>query len=264
MSRIGGIGAGLGAAAAGIWYKWDICVGMGRRVFGQLRQGTAGDAEHLYQNIEMDTISVLVLMLPFLLVLIAILYEGKGRWAAAVFIILPFVCAGCVDEFPMTEMGVLLFNGGMYLLTGMIAADRTASGDITQMVQIRMELRRLIRGGIGLAVLLLVAFGSGKQLNVVKEEKDGWYMTARNTVRERLDEAIADAKERLTGQKTVRAKEESEKKKEAQKAAKSTAESQKAKSTDDTDPARLKESSLYWKRQEHQERQTNQEQQIRF
>ena len=26
MSRIGGIGAGLGAAAAGIWYKWDICV----------------------------------------------------------------------------------------------------------------------------------------------------------------------------------------------------------------------------------------------
>ena len=65
------------------------------------------------------------------------------------------------------------------------------------MVQIRMELRRLIRGGIGLAVLLLVAFGSGKQLNVVKEEKDGWYMTARNTVRERLDEAIADAKERL-------------------------------------------------------------------
>ena len=240
MSRVGGIGAGLGAAAAGIWYKWDICVGMGRRVFGQLRQGTAGDAEHLYQNIEMDTISVLVLMLPFLLVLIAILYEGKGRWAAAVFIILPFVCAGCVDEFPMTEMGVLLFNGGMYLLTGMIAADRTASGDITQMVQIRMELRRLIRGGIGLAVLLLVAFGSGKQLNVVKEEKDGWYMTARNTVRERLDEAIADAKERLTGQKTVRAKEESEKKKEAQKAAKSTAESQKAKSTDDTDPARLK------------------------
>ena len=106
----------------------------------------------------------------------------------------------------MTEMGVLLFNGGMYLLTGMIAADRTASGDITQMVQIRMELRRLIRGGIGLAVLLLVAFGSGKQLNVVKEEKDGWYMTARNTVRERLDEAIADAKERLTGQKTVRCK----------------------------------------------------------
>ena len=83
MSRVGGIGAGLGAAAAGIWYKWDICVGMGRRVFGQLRQGTAGDAEHLYQNIEMDTISVLVLMLPFLLVLIAILYEGKGRWAAA-------------------------------------------------------------------------------------------------------------------------------------------------------------------------------------
>jgi len=61
MSRVGGIGAGLGAAAAGIWYKWDICVGMGRRVFGQLRQGTAGDAEHLYQNIEMDTISVLVL-----------------------------------------------------------------------------------------------------------------------------------------------------------------------------------------------------------
>ena len=38
-------------------------------------------------------------------------------------------------------------------------------------------------------------------MNVVKEEKDGWYMTARNTVRERLDEAIADAKERLTGQK---------------------------------------------------------------
>ncbi|MFQ7041979.1 MAG: hypothetical protein ACLRSR_03935 [[Ruminococcus] lactaris] len=59
----------------------------------------------------------------------------------------------------------------MYLLTGMIAADRTASGDITQMVQIRMELRRLIRGGIGLAVLLLVAFGSGKQLNVVKKKK---------------------------------------------------------------------------------------------
>ena len=128
----------------------------------------------------------------------------------------------------------------MYFLTGMIAADRTASGDITQMVQIRMELRRLIRGGIGLAVLLLVAFGSGKRLNVVKEEKDGWYMTARNTVRERLDETIADAKECLTGQKMVRAKEESEKKKEAQKAAKSTAESQKAKSTDDTDPARLK------------------------
>ncbi len=153
----------------------------------------AGNVEHLYQNIEMDTISILVLMLPFLLVLIVILYEGKGRWAA--------------------EMGVLLFNGGMYFLTGMIAADRTASGDITRMVQIRMELRRLIRGGIGLAVLLLVAFGSGKQLNVVKEEKDGWYMTARNTVRERLDEAIADAKERLTGQKTVRAKEESEKKK---------------------------------------------------
>lgn len=240
MSRIGGIGAGLGAAAAGIWYKWDICVGMGRRVFGQLRQGIAGNAEHLYQNMEMDTISILALMLPFLLVLIAILYEGKGRWAAAVFIILPFVCAGCMDEFPMTEMGVLLFNGGMYFLTGMIATDRTASGDITQMGQIRMELRRLIRGGIGLAVLLLVAFGSGKQLNVVKEEKDGWYMTARNTVRERLDETIADAKERLTGQKTVRAKEESEKKKEAQKAAKSTAESQKAKSTDDTDPARLK------------------------
>lgn len=240
MSRIGGIGAGLGAAASGIWYKWDICVGMGRRVFGQLRQGTAGNAEHLYQNIEMDTISILVLMLPFLLVLIAILYEGKGRWAAAVFIILPFVCAGCMDEFPMTEMGVLLFNGGMYFLTGMIAADRTASGNITQMVQIRMELRRLIRGSIGLAVLLLVAFGSGKQLNVVKEEKDGWYMTARNTVRERLDETIADAKERLTGQKMVRAKEESEKKKEAQKAAKSTAESQKAKNTDDIDPARLK------------------------
>ena len=65
-------------------------------------------------------------------------------------------------------------------------------------------------------------------------------MTARNTVRERLDETIADAKERLTGQKTVRAKEESEKKKEAQKAAKSTAEPQKAKSTDDADPARLK------------------------
>lgn len=240
MSRIGGIGAGLGAAAAGIWYKWDICVRIGRKVFGQLREGAAGNVEHLYQNIEMDTISILVLMLPFLLVLIVILYEGKGRWAAAVFIILQFVCAGCMDEFPMTEMGVLLFNGGMYFLTGMIAADRTASGDITRMVQIRMELRRLIRGGIGLAVLLLVAFGSGKQLNVVKEEKDGWYMTARNTVRERLDEAIADAKERLTGQKTVRAKEESEKKKEAQKAAKSTAESQKAKSTDDTDPARLK------------------------
>ena len=61
------------------------------------------------------------------------------------------------------------------VLTGMIAADRTASGDITQMVQIRMELRRLIRGGIGLAVLLLVAFGSGKQLNVVKEEKAPWF-----------------------------------------------------------------------------------------
>ena len=240
MSRIGGIGAGLGAAAAGIWYKWDICVRIGRKVFGQLREGAAGNVEHLYQNIEMDTISILVLMLPFLLVLIVILYEGKGRWAAAVFIILQFVCAGCMDEFPMTEMGVLLFNGGMYFLTGMIAADRTASGDITRMVQIRMELRRLIRGGIGLAVLLLVAFGSGKQLNVVKEEKDGWYMTARNTVRERLDETIADAKERLTGQKTVRAKEESEKKKEAQKAAKSTAEPQKAKSTDDADPARLK------------------------
>ena len=240
MSRIGGIGAGLGAAAAGIWYKWDICVRIGREVFGQLREGAAGNVEHLYQNIEMDTISILVLMLPFLLVLIVILYEGKGRWAAAVFIILQFVCAGCMDEFPMTEMGVLLFNGGMYFLTGMIAADRTASGDITRMVQIRMELRRLIRGGIGLAVLLLVAFGSGKQLNVVKEEKDGWYMTARNTVRERLDETIADAKERLTGQKTVRAKEESEKKKEAQKAAKSTAEPQKAKSTDDADPARLK------------------------
>lgn len=240
MSRIGGIGAGLGAAAAGIWYKWDICVRIGRKVFGQLREGAAGNVEHLYQNIEMDTISILVLMLPFLLVLIVILYEGKGRWAAAVFIILQFVCAGCMDEFPMTEMGVLLFNGGMYFLTGMIAADRTASGDITRMVQIRMELRRLIRGGIGLAVLLLVAFGSGKQLNVVKEEKDGWYMTARNTVRERLDETIADAKERLTGQKTVRAKEESEKKKEAQKAAKSTAEPQKAKSTDDADTARLK------------------------
>lgn len=64
---------------------------------------------------------------------------------------------------------------------------------------------------------------------MVKEEKDGWYMTARNTVRERLDETIADAKERLTGQKTVRAKEESEKKKEAQKAAKSTANPKKPK-----------------------------------
>ena len=56
MSRIGGIGAGLGAAAAGIWYKWDICVGIGRKVFGQLREGAAGNVEHLYQNILLDTL----------------------------------------------------------------------------------------------------------------------------------------------------------------------------------------------------------------
>ncbi len=54
-------------------------------------------------------------------------------------------------------------------------------------------------------------------------------MTARNTVRERLDEAIADAKERLTGQKRFVQKKKVKRKKEAQKAAKSTAESQKKK-----------------------------------